>query len=83
MRLDHNEAQRVDACARIDWIISQAHKTVDEGELNFAIHQGRLFRQTVEPLTARAIIQIIMEKWRATAVLSDAERAYLIKFAAA
>ena len=49
---------------------------------DFIIHQKRLYGQTAEQLTVRAIIDLI-GRINLTATLSDPERAFLVDFAAA
>jgi hypothetical protein len=61
--------------------IGELSTVVAEDELNFVMH--RAWFETAEPLTVRAIIQIIGKMWRTTAALSDGERAFLCNFAAA
>jgi hypothetical protein len=47
--------------------IGQLNTVVNEDELNYTIHQRRLYGQTAEPLTVKAIIQIINKMWRTAA----------------
>jgi hypothetical protein len=61
----------------------EEHPIVDNDELDFTIHQQRVYGQPAEPLTVRAIIDGI-EKLRhsSTATLTDAERDFLTDFIA-
>jgi hypothetical protein len=56
---------------------------VDGDQLDYTIHQGKSYGRIAEPLTVRAIIRRIGKIWRENTTLSDGERAFLTKFAAA
>lgn len=65
-------------------VLDEGSPIADDDELDFTIHQERLYGQTAEPLTVRAIINRIGKKSRSsTATLSAAEGAFLARFEAA
>ena len=56
---------------------------VDDGKLDYAIHQPDYYNEFAKPLTVRAIIHLIGKFVRTTTRLSDSERAFLASFVAA
>jgi hypothetical protein len=64
-------------------VLSEGSVFVDDDQLNYTIHQERLYGQNAQPLTVRAIIHLMGKAWRSTKPLSDAETAFLTDFAAA
>ena len=81
-------APRLDAEAFAETIrvLGEGNAFVDDDELDFAIHQGRLYfvvGKPPEPLTVRAIIQLMGKIWRTSTALSAPEWAFLVDFAAA
>jgi len=82
-RKGFKQKRDAEAFAATKRILSEGRAFVDDDQLNYTIHQERLYGQTAEPLPVRAIIHLIGKALRSIKPLSDAEATFLNDFAAA
>ena len=82
-RSSNTRSRNASAFTKLRRQLREANAFEDDDQLDFAIHQDRLYGRTPEPLTVRAIIRQMEKVCRTTNTVSNAERKFLAEFAAA